>query len=47
LRFRFEPPGYQLHMWGEEGGLVTHTAMFGDWPGPYPLRAASAETEAT
>jgi len=41
LRFMFEPPGYQLHLW-QGGGLVSHTAVFGDWPGPYPLRAAAA-----
>jgi 3',5'-cyclic-AMP phosphodiesterase len=35
LSFAFEPPGYQLHNWGEETGLVTHTASMGDWPGPY------------
>jgi 3',5'-cyclic AMP phosphodiesterase CpdA len=33
LRFVFEPPGYQLHIW-QGGGLVTHTAVIGDWPGP-------------
>jgi Icc protein len=38
LRFMFEPPGYQLHLW-QGGGLVTHTAVIGDWPGPDPLRA--------
>jgi 3',5'-cyclic-AMP phosphodiesterase len=32
LHFRFEPPGYQLHLWRPETGLVTHTAVFGDWP---------------
>lgn len=31
LHFRFEPPGYQLHLWEAESGLVTHTAVFGDW----------------
>ena len=36
LSFIFEPPGYQLHLW-QGGGLVTHTAAIGDWPGPYPL----------
>ena len=35
LHFRFEPPGYQLHLW-EGGGLVTHTAVFGEWPAPLP-----------
>ena len=38
LRYRLEPAGYQLHLWQEGVGLVTHTAVFGDWPGPYPLR---------
>lgn len=35
LHFRFEPPGYQLHLW-EGGSLVTHTAVLGDFPHPYP-----------
>jgi 3',5'-cyclic-AMP phosphodiesterase len=34
LRFVAEPPGYQLHLWHEESGLVTHTCVFGDWPAP-------------
>jgi Icc protein len=33
LSFIFEPPGYQLHLWRAESGLVTHTASFGDWSG--------------
>src|SRR5205807_3200647 len=41
LRFMFEPPGYQLHVWRQDSGLVTHTAVFGEWSGPHPLRAAS------
>lgn len=40
--FTFEPPGYQLHYWHESHGLVSHTAVFGDWPGPYPFRAPPA-----
>jgi len=40
--FAFEPPGYQLHLWREGVGLVTHTAVIGDWPGPYPFRAPPA-----
>jgi Icc protein len=36
--FIFEPPGYQLHLW-RDGALVTHTAVFGDWPGPFPYQA--------
>jgi 3',5'-cyclic-AMP phosphodiesterase len=39
LHFRFEPPGYQLHLWEAETGLVTHTAVVGDWSDPGPLRA--------
>jgi Icc protein len=42
LRFTFEPPGYQLHLWREGSGLVTHTAVIGDWTGSLPL-GASAE----
>lgn len=38
LRMVFEPPGYQLHLWRDGDGLVTHTISLGDWPGPYPLR---------
>jgi 3',5'-cyclic AMP phosphodiesterase CpdA len=34
ISFIFEPPGYQLHLWQAEIGLVTHTAVFGDWSGP-------------
>lgn len=40
--FTFEPPGYQLHLWRDGVGLVTHTAVFGDWPGPFPYHAPSA-----
>jgi Icc protein len=36
LSFALEPPGYQLHWWSEEGGLVTHTALIGEWPRLYP-----------
>jgi len=37
--FTFEPPGYPLHLWREGEGLVTHTAVLGDWPGPFPYHA--------
>jgi 3',5'-cyclic AMP phosphodiesterase CpdA len=39
LRRMFEPPGYQLHLW-RDCSLVTHTAVFGDWPEPRPPSAA-------
>ena len=35
--FVMEPAGYQLHRWEEAGGLVTHTAVVGSYPGPYPF----------
>lgn len=34
--FRMEPPGFMLHWWNE-GKLVTHTAVIGDYEGPYPF----------
>ncbi|HSQ80937.1 MAG TPA: phosphodiesterase [Casimicrobiaceae bacterium] len=36
-RFVLEPPGYQLHLWGERTGLISHTAFIGEFPGPYPF----------
>lgn len=44
LSFTLEPPGYQLHYWRAGARLVTHTASFGDWPGPY-LYSQKARTE--
>jgi 3',5'-cyclic-AMP phosphodiesterase len=37
LAFALEPPGYQLHSWNEADGLVTHTAVIGDWPRLHPI----------
>lgn len=34
ISFVFEPPGYQLHLWDENSGLVTHTAVLGAWAPP-------------
>jgi 3',5'-cyclic AMP phosphodiesterase CpdA len=36
-RFMMEPPGYQLHLWREGHGVVTHTASIGKFDGPYPF----------
>jgi 3',5'-cyclic AMP phosphodiesterase CpdA len=41
LGFAMEPPGYQLHVWYEGTGLVTHTAVIGSYDGPYPFREPS------
>lgn len=36
-RFMMDPPGFQLHLWREGVGLVSHTAAIGDFAGPYPF----------
>jgi 3',5'-cyclic-AMP phosphodiesterase len=36
-RFMLEPPGFQLHLWRPESGLVTHTAVVDAFPGPFPF----------
>lgn len=33
----FEPPAYQLHLWGADTGLVTHMAYVERFPGPFPF----------
>ena len=35
--FNLEPPGYLLHHWQGEQGLVSHTGVFGQYSGPYPF----------
>jgi 3',5'-cyclic AMP phosphodiesterase CpdA len=40
--FRLEPPGYMLHRW-QDGQLVSHTAVLGNWPGPFPFFDASGK----
>jgi 3',5'-cyclic AMP phosphodiesterase CpdA len=35
--FMLEPPGFQLHLYDEQSGLVTHTAAVGAFDGPYPF----------
>ncbi|HUC60787.1 MAG TPA: phosphodiesterase [Alphaproteobacteria bacterium] len=35
--FMLEPPGYQLHLWREGVGIVSHTASIGRFAGPYPF----------
>jgi 3',5'-cyclic-AMP phosphodiesterase len=36
-RFVMEPPGFCLHLWRKESGLVSHTAALGKFEGPYPF----------
>jgi Icc protein len=40
-RFVMEPPGFQLHLWNAGAGLVTHTAVLGDFAGPFPFYDAA------
>lgn len=40
--YRFEPPGYQLHVW-RQGHLITHTGVFGNYAGPYPFYGADGK----
>jgi 3',5'-cyclic AMP phosphodiesterase CpdA len=39
--FTLEPPGYRLHRWDAEVGLVSHTAFIGRVDGPYPFHDAT------
>jgi Icc protein len=39
--FILEPPGFQLHLWRDGVGLVSHTAAIGRHDGPYPFYAPS------
>lgn len=36
-QFVMEPPGYQLHAFTPETGVVSHTAFVGSFAGPYPF----------
>ena len=36
-RFVMEPPGFQLHLWTEGRGLISHTVAIGEFEGPYPF----------
>ncbi len=38
-RFVLEPGGFQLHLWDGKAGLVTHTALLGNYPGPNPFKS--------
>ncbi|MBP6814434.1 MAG: phosphodiesterase [Burkholderiaceae bacterium] len=36
-QFRMEPPGFRLHAYTPQTGVVTHLAAIGDHQGPYPF----------
>jgi len=42
-RFVMEPPGFQLHLWREGAGLVSHTVALGEFAGPYPFYDAAGQ----
>ena len=44
-RFMMEPPGYQLHLWRPESGVVSHTGVIGRFAGPYPFHDGGALIE--
>jgi len=35
--FNFEPPAFQLHLWNETHGFVSHTVYTDNFPGPFPF----------
>lgn len=35
--FTMEPPGFHLHVWSKDAGLVTHGVNIGRFDGPYPF----------
>ena len=40
--FMLEPPGFQLHAWKQDVGVVSHAVCIGEYPGPYPFRPAAS-----
>ena len=40
--FVMEPPGFLIHAWSPGAPLVTHLALTGEFPGPYPFHDAGA-----
>jgi 3',5'-cyclic-AMP phosphodiesterase len=36
--FTMEPPGFRVHVWTAQTGLLTHLAPVGRFDGPYPFR---------
>jgi 3',5'-cyclic AMP phosphodiesterase CpdA len=35
--FVMEPAAYQIHLWSEAAGIVSHTAYVESYPGPFPF----------
>lgn len=41
-QFTMEPPAFQLHLWSDDAGLISHTAYVGRFGGPYPFHEGEA-----
>jgi 3',5'-cyclic-AMP phosphodiesterase len=41
--FNFEPPAFQLHLWGDKNGFVSHTVYTDSYAGPFPFVIGEAE----
>lgn len=41
--FAMEPASFQLHLWREGQGMISHTVAIGRFEGPYPFFAESGE----
>ena len=35
--FVLEPPGFEVHLWSDGGGFVSHGVMVESFPGPFPF----------
>lgn len=40
--FVLEPPGFLLHAWSRQRGLITHYHPVGEFPGPFPFHMEDA-----
>lgn len=40
--WNLEPPGFHLHAWDEDSGLLTHVVAIGEHGGPYPFHEGGA-----
>ena len=35
--FKMDPPGFQLHAWRKDFGVISHSAFIGNFAGPFPF----------
>ncbi|HEY1414101.1 MAG TPA: phosphodiesterase [Rhodopila sp.] len=45
--FNFEPPAFQLHLWLEDSGFVSHTVYTNLYRGPFPFLTNDNNTQAS